>query len=106
MNMAEVLKRLRHERKQWRYDQITTHGREMTWVIYGLDIAIRLIYDVIKESKAQAKIKRPYISRWLAPDLAHAIDIALRALKRSDRKKAIEVLQKAQNLVKQKESGL
>lgn len=92
MNSAEVLRRLYKEKKEWKR---TPKDSEARWTARGIDICIKHVYSIVREQRANARIRTPTINRWHARDLFKAVQSALHYLKLYDKNRAISVLEKA-----------
>lgn len=98
MNSAEVLRRLCKEKKEW---MASIPSQETGWVVRGITICIKHVKDIVKEQKANERIRKPKINRWFARDLSRAITVALGYLGVGNRKRAVRVLEKAQSECRQ-----
>ena len=101
MNSAELLRRLHREKLEWKS---YGNGAEVSWFRQGVERALTIAHDLIKEEKKRNAIRRPRIRHWLAVDLFCHVRQALNYLERSERGRAIETLQKAIDIA-QKQKG-
>lgn len=97
MNGAEVLRRLFVEKRHWANSEI--HGPEVKWTIRGIDACIWQVKRLIKDQRANERLKKPTVHSFRARDMFYAIRMALTQLKRGERKRGIDVLEKVVDLI-------
>ncbi len=103
MNGAEVLRRLWKERKEWKGSE--TLGPEVHWTVRGIDACIRQVKLLVHEQRVNERLRKPAVYRWRARDLFYAVRQALDHLKRGDRKRAIDVLERVIKLIESDKRG-
>ena len=103
MNSAEVLRRLWKEKHEWESNE---HSREMEWTLRGINLCITHVKDILREQREHDLLRRPRIHRWIASDLFHAIEVALKYLANADKRRAMSVLAKAKETAQQRTKGV